>query len=82
MHSVTEFGKHARKRPVPYRRPSPSTPSSTSSWSYRSSPPLSRSSSPVHALSPVSRGSSRSRSQSWSPVIRQKYEVPLNTAIR
>ncbi|KFM62722.1 hypothetical protein X975_05415, partial [Stegodyphus mimosarum] len=61
----------ARKRPVPYRRPSPPTPSSSSSWSYHS---LSRSSSPVHPLShsPVSRCSSRSfrsRSQSWSPVI-------------
>lgn len=70
----------ARKRPVPYRRPSPPTPSSTSSWSYRSH---SRSSSPVHPLSrsPISRCSSRSfrsHSQSWSPIIRPKCEIALN----
>ncbi|XP_023229463.1 serine/arginine repetitive matrix protein 4-like [Centruroides sculpturatus] len=52
----------ARKRPVPYRRPSPVTPSSLSSWSYRSwSTSRSPSSSRSHSLR-----RSYTRSQSWS----------------
>ncbi|GIY19682.1 hypothetical protein CDAR_274571 [Caerostris darwini] len=76
MHYALSYS--ARKRPVPYRRPTPSTPSSRSSWSYRSSPPHSPSTSPARALSLLS----RSRSKSWSPVIRQKYEVALSTLLR